>query len=286
MIVRSSRLLIATDLDRTLLPNGGQPESAAARPMLRQLVGEGRIGLAYVSGRSLGLVLEAVPTYDLPMPDWIIADVGATIYHRENDAWERDDQWHALLSRRWQGKHWQDVLPLVSHIGGICLQAESAQGDHKLSFDVAKIEDRERVMTEMESHLDAAGLAYELIWSVDETVPMGLIDVMASGATKLGALQWLVASSGTEEDRVLYAGDSGNDLPVLTSDFASVLVANATDEVKAEALRLAAANGCGDRLYLARGDAFGMNGNYAAGIIEGLAHFFPETLCAIEAAAV
>jgi len=32
-----------------------------------------------------------------------------------------------------------------------------------------------------------------------------------------------------------------------------------------------------DRLYLARGNFFEMNGNYSAGVIENLAYFFPET---------
>jgi hypothetical protein len=32
-----------------------------------------------------------------------------------------------------------------------------------------------------------------------------------------------------------------------------------------------------DTLYLAQGSFLGMNGNYAAGVLEGLAHFFPET---------
>jgi hypothetical protein len=31
------------------------------------------------------------------------------------------------------------------------------------------------------------------------------------------------------------------------------------------------------RLYLPKGNFAGMNGNYAAGLMEGLAHFLPET---------
>jgi hypothetical protein len=30
-------------------------------------------------------------------------------------------------------------------------------------------------------------------------------------------------------------------------------------------------------LYLPQGNFFGMNGNYAAGVLEGLVHFIPET---------
>jgi hypothetical protein len=32
-----------------------------------------------------------------------------------------------------------------------------------------------------------------------------------------------------------------------------------------------------NRLYLPRGNYLGMNGNYAAGVLEGLVHFIPET---------
>ncbi|MFZ4666042.1 MAG: haloacid dehalogenase, partial [Prochlorotrichaceae cyanobacterium] len=32
-----------------------------------------------------------------------------------------------------------------------------------------------------------------------------------------------------------------------------------------------------NRLYLARGGFLGMNGNYSAGILEGIAHYHPDT---------
>jgi hypothetical protein len=47
--------------------------------------------------------------------------------------------------------------------------------------------------------------------------------------------------------------------------------------VREEALELAVAAGNADSLYLASGGFRGLNGNYAAGILEGLAHFFPAT---------
>jgi hypothetical protein len=75
----------------------------------------------------------------------------------------------------------------------------------------------------------------------------------------------------------VFAGDSGNDLDVLASRVPSVLVANASDEVKARACALAEDDGTSDFLYLAGRGVFGMNGNYAAGVLEGLTHFLPET---------
>jgi hypothetical protein len=82
---------------------------------------------------------------------------------------------------------------------------------------------------------------------------------------------------GVDEKRLVYAGDSGNDLPVLTSGLQAVLVANAIPEVREQALNEVRKRGCPEKLYLAHGGFLGMNGNYAAGILEGLAHFLPET---------
>jgi sucrose-6-phosphatase len=53
-------LLICTDLDRTLIPNGEQPESPQARLLFCQLVSNSQITLAYVTGRDQVLVQEAM----------------------------------------------------------------------------------------------------------------------------------------------------------------------------------------------------------------------------------
>jgi len=63
----------------------------------------------------------------------------------------------------------------------------------------------------------------------------------------------------------------------LSSSLLTILVANATRDVRDEALQLSAARGTSDSLYLAKGDFMGMNGNYSAGILEGVAHFLPQT---------
>jgi hypothetical protein len=73
----------------------------------------------------------------------------------------------------------------------------------------------------------------------------------------------------------MFAGDSGNDLPVLASNIPSVLVANATGEVREDAVARARNAGNGEFLYLAKGGFLGMNGNYSAGILEGVFHFQP-----------
>jgi hypothetical protein len=79
------------------------------------------------------------------------------------------------------------------------------------------------------------------------------------------------------EDNTVFAGDSGNDLDVLTSGLRAILVKNAADEVRKEAVETLSAKHMMHRLYFPEGNYCGMNGNYAAGVLEGLVHFFPET---------
>ncbi|MGB5475109.1 MAG: HAD family hydrolase, partial [Gammaproteobacteria bacterium] len=84
------RLLICTDLDRTLLPNGPQSESPQARERFAGLVANPQITLAYVSGRHRALVEQAIFNYRLPVPDFVVGDVGTTIYRVGTEqAWAR-----------------------------------------------------------------------------------------------------------------------------------------------------------------------------------------------------
>ncbi|QVK22475.1 hypothetical protein KHX94_14090 [Shewanella dokdonensis] len=64
---------------------------------------------------------------------------------------------------------------------------------------------------------------------------------------------------------------------MLISPYRTALVKNATTDVVASALQGSQAQGTQHCLYLAQGlPELGLNGNYSAGIVEGLWHFFPE----------
>lgn len=271
-----SRVLLLSDLDRTLIPNGPQPESPEARPLLRRLVRRPELALAYVSGRHLQLLQEAVRLYDLPTPDYAIGDVGTTIYEVVDGQWRRWRHWDQAIAPDWAGLSRAQLAALLEGIDGLRLQEPEKQNDYKLSYYAPPDLDRNRVLTEAGARLERAGVKARLIWSVDETTHTGLLDVLPRSASKLHAIEFLIKEAGFDPRRTVFAGDSGNDLPVLTSGIQSVLVANATDEVREQALREAAAAGHGGTLYLARGGFLGMNGNYAAGALEGLAHFIPE----------
>lgn len=273
---QAGTLLLCTDLDRSLLPNGAQPESPGARETLKALLAESGMLLAYVSGRRLALHEEAIAEYDLPVPNFAITDVGTGLFSRVGTAWERDAEWENHIASSWRGHSAVELASWLEDLTALVLQEPAAQAPFKLSYDVPRIELGPALVETVKSRLAMRAVDATVVWSVDETVPMGLLDVLPTRAGKLNAVRWLAARCQVQQDRLVYAGDSGNDLEVLVSDIPSVLVANATDEVRQLAQELAQKNGCEQHLHFAIGGYLDMNGNYAAGILEGLAYFIPE----------
>ncbi|HKJ84192.1 MAG TPA: HAD-IIB family hydrolase [Mariprofundaceae bacterium] len=270
------RLLLCSDLDRTLLPNGLQDESPQARVLLRRLAHRTEVSLAYVSGRHRQLVREAIAEYDLPVPDYVVGDVGTTIYQVAGDAWHFWPAWEAEIAPAWRGYSHDRLTKLFDGMLGLRLQEPEKQNTFKLSFYASREMDVTMQLARMQAVLDEYDIRAQLIWSVDEVSGSGLLDVLPEWATKYHAIRFLMRQKGYSEHETVFAGDSGNDLPVLASGLQSVLVANAGHEIRMQAARLARERGVADRLYLAHGGFLGMNGNYAAGVLEGVAHFVPE----------
>ena len=273
----SPRILLCSDLDRTLLPNGQAPESVRARPLLRRLAQRIEVMLAYVSGRHRALIQEAIEQYELPEPAMVVGDVGTTIYEITGGQWVSWDDWDREIAVDWKGTSREDLAALLSDIQSLSPQEPEKQNRYKLSYYVDLTVDAQELVQTVETRLAQAGLDVSVIWSVDDQNDVGLLDVLPRRATKLHAVRFLSRKTSVSPHRVVYAGDSGNDMAVLISDIRSVLVRNASDSVRREAREKSRQNGTRERLYLCQGGFFGMNGNYAAGVLEGLAHFFPQT---------
>ncbi len=264
-------LLLCTDLDRTLIPNGWQPESPAAKKSFARLAARSEICLAYVTGRHKELIKEAIAEHALPIPDFAIADVGSSIYRVEQAGWHSWSDWDEHIATDWRGLSSTELLDLLHGLTDLRLQEKEKQKRHKLSFYVPMEADIPTLISEVGDRLRRASLHANLIWSIDEPAGTGLLDVLPESAGKLNAIRFLMGRENFSLRDTVFAGDSGNDLDVLLSDIPAVLVANADPEIKARLSRVNRA-----ALYIARGDYLGMNGNYCAGILEGVAHFWPE----------
>ena len=278
------KILICSDLDRTLIPNGYQEESAHARPAFRQLAEHSQIYLAYVSGRDRQLILDAIEEFYLPLPDYAIGDVGTTFYRVTNGHWQLSEDWSDEIGKDWKGLSWEALAEFFEDMGEIRLQEPEKQTRYKLSFYTDQNIDHQRLINDIRRILKQKRVDANIIWSVDETGTNGLLDILPPRANKLHAIQFLMQQELFSEDRTVFAGDSGNDLDVLTSGLQAILVKNAMAEVRKEAVNKMSHKDMLNRLYLPEGNFWGLNGNYAAGVMEGLVHFVPETRELIAAA--
>ncbi len=278
----SVSLLLCTDLDRTLLPNGPQPESPGARKRFCELAAQAGVVLVFVTGRDQGLVEQAISEFRLPGPDYVIADVGSAIYRVERGEWHYWDQWEQEIAGDWQGRSHDAIHELFRDLPLLQLQEASKQKRFKLSYYLSPEADHEALMSDMHAILLDQHISASLIWSIDETAGIGLLDVLPASASKQHAIEYLMQQLGYGIHNTVFAGDSGNDMAVLTSPIRSVLVANATEEVRHQARQQVLNMGQNEALYFARGGFLDMNGNYSAGILEGVAHYMPEAVPARE----
>ncbi len=270
------QLLLCADLDRTVLPNGSQPESDGARGRFAALAARPEVTLVYVTGRDRRLVSKAIANYCLPRPDFVISDVGTTIYEVNDDSWRLWREWQQEIAPDWAGLGQGDIRKLLLDVADLQLQEPAKQNLYKSSFYVPLYADTDTLAHAIRQRLEAGGARANLVWSIDEPRGVGLLDVLPASAGKKHAVLFLMQRNGHALDDTVFAGDSGNDLPVLASEIPAVLVANASPEVRDEALARAAACGHADALYIARGNFMNMNGNYTAGVLEGVVHYQPE----------
>lgn len=282
-----STILLCMDMDRTVIPNGAQPESPDARPALRRLAERPEILIAYITGRRKDLVQSAVDEFDLPRPDFVAGDVGSSVYEVNGSEWTEMPDWLAMLEESWGGKDGNDIRRMWLPMDGLELQEPEAQGRFKVSFYTPDKVDRDELFRQVREQLSVMEVEANLIWSVDEAEGKGLLDILPPNADKAHALKFLTRHVGVPRDQAVFAGDSGNDLPALLSGHPAILTRNASEEVREEAKRRAEELGVISNLYFAQGDSSnenvnalcesGLNGNYAAGVIEGLVHFYPHT---------
>ena len=271
-----TRYLICTDLDRTLIPNGPQSESPGARQAFNALAARPEVTVAYVSGRHRALVQSAITSYVLPVPAFVVADVGTTIYQLDDrDTWKHLRAWDEQIAADWNNLSHAELKHLLTDVPALRLQESRKQNRHKLSYYVPLHADRNALSALIRQRFEEHGVHASLVWSVDEPTGIGLLDVLPAGATKYHAVSALIGRLGLAVEDTVFCGDSGNDIEVLVSHIPAVLVANAQPEVRAAARSLAAKRGLADRLYCAKGGFAGMNGNYAAGLLEGVVHYHP-----------
>jgi sucrose-phosphate synthase len=238
--------LFASDIDGTLIL---QEQGNPGLEELHRLLAERSTDLAFAlaSGRSKSLIMEVVTEFDLPMPDFLVAAVGSEIYYSSHGSFHKDKAWSNYLNWRW-GR--AAIVNNLRSVGWLELQEEEGQNAHKVSYyyDPAKFD------------LDQLRHMLLKYWSNLSVIPSHdrFLDILPKRASKEKALSYICKKWAIPRSKVITAGDSGNDLDMLTSGTKGIVVGNKAkdlDHLKPQ-----------KNLYLAHGFA-------AEGIIEGFKHF-------------
>ena len=262
--------ILATDLDRTLLPNGSWEADKDAISIFNKLTENNDILVVYVTGRNLTLTENAIKEYDIRYPDILCGDVGTTIRKYENGSWEFDKRWVDHVKRespKWDALAMKNVLMGVD---GIKEQEPEHQNQFKQSYYVDH-EKKELILTEINSRVKGK-FDEVIVYSFDSQDGKGLIDFLPDSATKQTALEFVAEAYKTNKNEVVFCGDSGNDIFPLTAGFSGVLVKNA-DEQLVENVKKAMNQNPELKVYFAKGNFKGLSGYYTSGVIEGAYHY-------------
>jgi sucrose-6F-phosphate phosphohydrolase len=234
-----------SDLDGTLW---GNPKAARRfKAAWEALPGNTRPLLCYASGRLVHDVIDLLATRLLPWPDYIIGGVGTQIYdgRRKRLLSEFSEQ----FSAGWQ---LEKIEAIVGTFPGVTRQPPQFLNPCKSSWYLPQAT-RETIAV-LERQLVDAGLQVCVVYSSARD-----LDVLPADSTKGGALDWLCRRFGMSLDRVLVAGDTGNDASMfLLPGVQGIVVENALPELIEAVVKIPTFNAT--RLI-------------ADGVLEGLEHF-------------
>ncbi len=140
---------------------------------------------------------------------------------------------------------------MFADISALNLQEPAKQNTFKVSYYSDTAGDHDGLLNELKRRLKAKNVEASVIWSIDEEKNLGLVDILPKNATKVHATRFLMKKQGFSRERTVFAGDSGNDMEVLTSDLNAIPVKNAMEEVRKEAVASMEDKGMSESLCLA-----------------------------------
>jgi len=260
-----SASVLGTDLDGTLIPLVDNEENRRDLQTLSQsLVANGR-ELIFATGRHFESVFDAIKSYGLPRPGWIVSDVGSSIYHAVDGRFERFEPYECHLREMVGDIDRKTVTKAFEEIEGLPPQEGESQGTFKISYFCD-----EELVDVLGSRLSdlcrARNLPFECMASVDPFTNRGLLDLLPNGVSKAYALIWLSTHANFSPSELVYAGDSGNDRAALVAGFRAIAVGNMDEKLAQEIEIEMAENGLSDRFFRASGHA-------TSGVLEGCRHF-------------
>lgn len=237
----SDRILVC-DIDNTLIGN-----ETALKSLLAKLERSRRhIGFGVATGRRIESAKVILKKWGIPMPDFFITSVGCEIHYGYNLV--EDKIWKRHIDYRWNP---QAVCKATVNIPGLKLQPTIEQREYKVSYfydpQVAP------TVRKIVQHLRQQDIHVNAIYS-----HQSYLDFLPVRASKGAALRYFADKWGIAVEHILVAGDSGNDLEMLSGETLGVIVGNYSPELR----KLRGREG----IYFA-------DGHYAQGIIDGINYY-------------
>jgi len=257
--------VFATDLDGTLIPLDGNTANLLDLNLIRRELASRKIEVVFVTGRHLDSVVDAIDQHHLPVPEWVITDVGTSIYRRQGNGYRILDEYQRHLHQITLAMPIDELRSRFESLPGLRLQEPHKQGRFKLSF-YADRDVLPELVQQIELQLNKLSAPYGVIHSLDPFHGGGLIDLLPATVSKAYALDWWTESVNLKREQLVFAGDSGNDLAALTAGYRAIVVGNADRTLAQKVYAAHQAQGWCDRLFLATSPA-------SSGVLEGLNWF-------------
>ena len=234
------RLLI-TDLDNTL--TGDSDALAAFADLIRD---HEHVGFGIATGRHLNDAMELIEELGLPRPDLLDTAVGTQLHYGPNLTPDRT--WRKQIGYAWQPEKIRELLDAQP---GFYLQDPKHQSEFKISYEIDPKTSPNT--TTIKRLLREAGLRAKVVLSLG--MYLDVIPVRGGSDLSVRHLLW---KWGFAPERVLVAGDSGNDAGMLLGRTLGVVVGNYSKELNRLRNR--------PRIYFAEA-------SHAAGILEGINYY-------------
>ena len=216
---KPAKWLFVSDVDDTLLGNTAALETLAAalQPARPEII------LAWNSSRPCASLRQSLQKHPaLPTPDFLIGALGTEI--EDGPTGQPLDEYTKFLGREWNR---EELVALLAPFG-FAPHPEKYQRSFKLSYDIPG----EAAYTAVQNHLRHSG---HFPHKVRTIFSMGHnLDLIPAEAGKGNVIHWLAQHVGVPAERVIVAGDSGNDLDMFTTPhpYKGIIVGNAEPALK------------------------------------------------------
>lgn len=217
-LVKAKQFIIS-DLDGTLLENNETDGLAELKEWIVAHKSDVVFGIA--SGRNREITADAFENYDLPSPDILICSAGSEIYYTSE--FIPDHGWESHIDYKWKRAELEKAL---RRFPGIRLQEAAAQWRFKLSYYVEEDFGPDD-MANLYKFIDDERLRAKILLTDNK-----YLDFLPFRASKGNAVRYLSYKWKVPLNQFITAGNSGNDIDMLTGKTKGIVVANYSPELE------------------------------------------------------